>query len=169
MELKLAEIVFLWQSTREIPHMVMIAESVNAETQVLGQNPYGRPESGCLTVRSSLLKTTSRKFEIGSYDYFNTRNLLSISGDDIGRADFDETVWPTRPFWCVPLVQSGPEQRHVIGLTVMPLVRDLADSLKFLDISDKTSTPTTFFRIGRFNSEMPEIFEAAEMRTIVIV
>ena len=167
MQLKQAQIRFLWSSAKLTPETRTVAESIHAETVSTPRNPYGQVDSGRLTIKGQVLKATARPFEIGRYDYFHTRNLLSMSGDDIGRADFDETVWPTQPFWCVPL-QFFPKAGQLFGLIVMPLEIDPAGSFELGKARHGASEEITCVRIGRFNSAMQAIFDNAETRTIVV-
>jgi hypothetical protein len=160
-------LTFLWSSARVNPNTVTVAETIVAETVPSPQNPYGQASSGWLTVKSKLLKATSRQFEIGCYDYFQTRNLLTVFGDDIGRADFDETVWAPVPFRCVPLL-FVPEFDQLFGLIVMPVGSDLVNTFDTLSVSDGSTKETKCVRIGRFNSATPEAFKTADFRTIVV-
>ena len=72
---------------------------------------------------------------IGSEEYFHSLNLLDdVSGQVIGRADFDETIWPTERFWCAPITYVA-ELGWTFGLLL---------ALKAQE---------TYVRIGRFKHE----------------
>jgi hypothetical protein len=146
-----AEIIFLHQGNRAMPEMTILAEDLRLEVEENNLNPYGQVAGGTLKMRTAIYSARSRAFEIGSEEYFTHLNLLDdASGDVIGRADFDETIWPTERFYCAPLVYP-PELKWTFGLLLAPKAEGV------------------YTRIGRFNIQRSDIFDNCERKMITVI
>jgi hypothetical protein len=144
-------IKLLRQGDKSIPELTVLAESLHAKVEENKLNPYGEVTGGTLTMKGAIRPARAQRCDIGSEEYFFSLNLLDdVSGEVIGRADFDETVWPTEKFWCVPITYI-PSLDWAFGLL----------------LADKTQE--MYVRIGRFNSQRHELLDKCDRRTITVI
>jgi hypothetical protein len=146
-----AGIKFLHQGDKSTPELTVLAGSLHAKVEENKLNPYGEVTGGTLTMKGAIHPARAQRCDIGSEEYFFSLNLLDdASGEVIGRADSDETVWPTERFWCVPIMYI-PSLDWTFGLLLAH------------------KTQETYVRIGCFNSQHRELFGKCDRRTITVI